>query len=563
MKQWCPLAELVSGNPDPTRPVAQTRTGVMTRADFRLRATAWHDRFASHPGQRFAMVIDDCVEFAAALFGAWHAGKAVCLPADVLPETLSQLTQLVDGFVGRMPDAIASPDPCQPLRDAALVPLDPNTCTLQVFTSGSSGEPVTVEKSLRQLENEIRALEQCFGAALANATVYATVSHQHLYGLLFRVLWPLAAGRPITSDRMAYPDQIVAALTARPSLLVSSPAQLARLPDTLDWTQVSAGLRAVFSSGGPLPGSASDAVSRLWKLTPIEVLGSTETGGIAYRQGGGEPWRPLPGVEWRLHGERLAVRSPFLADAHWYLTHDRAVSSARGFDLLGRADRIVKLEERRVSLTAIDRRLRALPELGDVRVVLLPGQRSRLAAVATLSTDGQTQLAKLGKRTLVDRLRRSLAASIELPAIPRRWRFVATLPINEQGKTTERALAELFAPSQPKPQWLERSHAQALIRLEVTPDLRAFAGHFPDLPVLPGVALLDWAIGFGREAFASVGAFVRMDNLKFQSIVRPGTVLELHIVWHPASDSMDFRYTSATATHASGRVVFARERKPQ
>lgn len=563
MRRWCSLADVVTGDSDPAQQVALTRNGVMTRAEFRRRACAWHGRFSDHPGRRFAVMIDDSVEFAAALFGAWHAGKSVWLPADALPETLSRLQQHVDGFVGRMPGAIANPDPCEPLRDIALVPLDPDTTTLQVFTSGSSGEPVALGKSLRQLENEIRALEQCFGAALADAAVYATVSHQHLYGLLFRLLWPLAAGRPITPERLAYPDQILAAMGAHPSVMVSSPAQLARLPDTLDWTQVSAGLRAVFSSGGPLPGTASDAVSRLWRQTPIEVFGSTETGGIAYRRGARDPWHPLPGVEWRLDGERLAVRSPFLADADWYLTQDRAVAGAQGFDLLGRVDQIVKLEERRVSLTAIERRLRQLPELHAVRVVLLPGQRSRLAAVATLSADGQAQLARLGKRALVDRLRVALAASVELPAIPRRWRFVEALPANEQGKTTERALARLFAPSQPIPQWLERDDAHALIRLDVTPDLRVFDGHFPDLPVLPGVALLDWAIGFSREAFASVGAFVRMDNLKFQSIVRPGTVLELQIAWDQAKGFMDFRYASATAMHASGRVVFACEREPQ
>ncbi len=188
MRHRCSLADLLPGNDDPARPVALTRNGVTTRADFRRRALAWYGRFSGHPGRRFAIAIDDSVEFAAALFGAWHAGKSVCLPADVLPETLSQLTQHVDGFAGRMPGALASPDAGVPLCDTALVPLDRDTTTLQVFTSGSSGEPVAVGKSLRQLENEIRALEECFGAALTDTAFYATVSHQHLYGLLFRLL---------------------------------------------------------------------------------------------------------------------------------------------------------------------------------------------------------------------------------------------------------------------------------------------------------------------------------------------------------------------------------------
>jgi len=562
MRQRCALGELLLGELDPARSIALTPQGLLTLADFRRRAWAWRSQFGDHPGQRFALYLEDCVEFAAALFGAWHAGKAVWLPADVLPATLAQLQRQVDGFVGEMPGALAAPGAYLPLRKIAFVPLDLNATRLHVFTSGSRGEPVAIEKSLHQLVSEVLALEQCFGAALNTATVYASVSHQHLYGLLFRLLWPLAAGRLITAERLAYPEQIVAALGAQPSVLISSPAQLARIPDALDWTQVSTGLRGVFSSGGPLPGSASDSVSRLWGHLPIEVFGSTETGGIAYRQGGEQPWRPLPGVEWRLDGERLAVRSPFLADDNWYLTQDRAVASAHGFALLGRADQIVKLEERRVSLTAIERHLLKSPELRELRVIALPGQRKRLAAVAVLSSHGQAQLAMLGKRVVVDRLRKLLAEHVDLIAIPRHWRFVETLPGNSQGKVTERALVALFAPSRPLPRWLERDQAQALIRLQITPDLSAFAGHFPSLPVLPGVALLDWAIGFGREAFASMGTFARMESLKFQSIVRPGALLELRITWHPEKGAMDFRYSSAATTHASGRVVFDREREP-
>ncbi|PSD47026.1 hypothetical protein C7E25_24925, partial [Stenotrophomonas maltophilia] len=32
--------------------------------------------------------------------------------------------------------------------------------------------------------------------------VHGTVSHQHIYGLLFRVLWPLVAGRLIHPRRL-------------------------------------------------------------------------------------------------------------------------------------------------------------------------------------------------------------------------------------------------------------------------------------------------------------------------------------------------------------------------
>ena len=84
-----------------------------------------------------------------------------------------------------------------------------------------------------------------------------------------------------------------------------------------------------------------------------------------------------------------------------------------------------------------------------------------------------------------------------------------------------------------------------------------FDGHFPQFPILPGVAQLDWAVRFGREAFAINTAFLRMDALKFQQVARPGLPLQLHLEWRPEKATLQFRYVSELGTHASGRVVFA------
>ncbi len=42
-------------------------------------------------------------------------------------------------------------------------------------------------------------------------------------------------------------------------------------------------LRAIFSSGGPLPFEVAQESKRLLGPVPIEVYGSSETGGIAWR----------------------------------------------------------------------------------------------------------------------------------------------------------------------------------------------------------------------------------------------------------------------------------------
>ena len=80
--------------------------------------------------------------------------------------------------------------------------------------------------------------------------------------------------------------------------LVSSPAHLERIsvPGKKILSE-SSDSRAVFSSGGPLRVSAVDMIREQTGQSPVEVFGSTETGGIGWRQRSlrSENWTPLRG----------------------------------------------------------------------------------------------------------------------------------------------------------------------------------------------------------------------------------------------------------------------------
>ncbi|WP_374602368.1 AMP-binding protein [Arenimonas sp.] len=522
------------------------------------RVAAWREALAGSAPGDVALFHDDAAEFSAALFGAWQAGHTPWLPGDVLPATLQRLAEKTVVPVGELPGALPVPATGEAGR---LTGLDPAACRLVLYTSGSTGEPAAITKTLEQLDREVAALEAAFGARLGRAAVQGTVSHQHIYGLLFRVLWPLSAGRAFHPRRLAYNEQI-AALGETPLVLVASPAHLKRLPASQDWSQLAGGLRAVFSSGGPLPPDAAMDVRRLWGQAAIEVFGSTETGGVAWRAPGGEqaPWQPLPGVAWRVEAGRLQLQSPHLGHEGWQATQDRAEASPLGgFVLLGRADRIVKIEERRISLEAVEAALLASPWTAEARVVPLPGHRILLGAAVVPSPDGQAVLAAEGRNALANRLREDLAGRIDPIAWPRRWRFPDALPSDARGKTTQRDLLGLFRPHMPTPAWHERGNGRARLELVADPGLAVFDGHFPGAEILPGVALLDWATRLGREAFGLSGAFEGMDAVKFQHLVRPGTRLDVELTWQPLKQQLGFRFASATGVHASGRLRFRAE----
>jgi len=571
----------------------------VTHAQFTRETAVWRQVLSRQAGTRFALYLQDTISFAAALFGAWQAGKTIYLPSDTLADTCKALALEVDGFIGEF-DAMLQPlQPLQPLpaRDAtdqAGTPqlLDANAPALVVYTSGSTGMAQAIPKKLSQLSTEVATLEALFGTRAGVADIVATISHQHIYGLLFKVLWPLAAGRAIHARSAFFPEDLAAIAPPRPWLLLASPAHLKRLPDSPVRPDVSR-LQAIFSSGGPLLPDAAAATQQLLGHRPIEIYGSSETGGIAWRQAGtqqvagtarDDSWRPMPRVDVRLDSEHdcLEVRSPHLPDAQWWRMADRVEfvggqHPEQGFYLRGRADRIVKLEEKRISLDQIERLLLASPLVAEVRVLVhrespsspsSPSRRERIAAFIVLTGAGRGLLGQQGKLALNTQLRAVLADAIESVALPRLWRYLDAMPANTQGKTTVAALTALLeqtqapaAVSAKRPTWpeqtlLQRDDRSVVLQLRVPPDLLYFDGHFPEAPILPGVVQVDWALALGRQYFDLPARFRTLQALKFQRVVTPGMTLTLELENDAQKNALAFRLHSAGGQHASGRILF-------
>jgi acyl-coenzyme A synthetase/AMP-(fatty) acid ligase/3-hydroxymyristoyl/3-hydroxydecanoyl-(acyl carrier protein) dehydratase len=563
------------------RPFAWRDSKPLSHAWLAAQVAAWRRLLSMHAGSRFALYASDAAAFAGILLGAWQAGKTVYLPGDVLPATCANLGALVDGYLGDFPPQYA------PLTDAALTAaeaggawpafqaLQPDFPGLVIYTSGSTGEPQAVPKFLSQLAAEVATLELLFGGRMGNADIVATVSHQHIYGLLFKVLWPLAAGRAMHARQLDYLEEFQPQPGAKPVVLVSSPAHLKRLPAAFSAGQAAV-ICTIFSSGGPLPPAVAAAAGQALGSIPVEVYGSSETGGVAWRQrgaGADDSWQVMPTVAWRVAAadDVLEIRSPHLPDAGWHALADQVQAVDRQhFRLKGRVDRIVKVEEKRISLDALERQLTAMAQVADARVLLVEQpesqQRQRIAAFVVLSAAGSDILATHGKLALNRLLREGMAHAVEAIALPRSWRYLDALPVNAQGKTTRADLLALLepqagtdlaeAPRKPAERLLEQEPHRVLMELTVPADLLYFNGHFEGAPILPGVVQLDWAISYGRRYFALAPQFLGMLGLKFQRVITPGMVVQLELLHDPQKSSLAFRMFSAAGQHASGRVTF-------
>ncbi|HEV7799797.1 MAG TPA: AMP-binding protein [Burkholderiales bacterium] len=422
--------------------VAYTTAGALERRDFAALAERVAASASVQPQARWLLAAQNAFNFAAAFFGLLAAGKVVQVPPNFLPATLDAIggggAMLDDDAIEAL--ALAAPQP-RAIRGDAIV---------ELYTSGSAGEPKRVVKRLGQLDAEVSVLEAAFGARLGDACVVSTVPHHHIYGLLFRILWPLAAGRAFDTALCSEPHTLSATLKRHDRcMLVSSPAQLSRLTGLMDLSRERERIAAVFSSGGPLAADAARDVAAALRASPIEVFGSTETGGIAWRQQSeGDLWTPLPCVAVsRAADSALVVRSHFadFGGERALPTADAIEIQADGrFRLLGRLDRIVKIEEKRVSLGELEARLREHPWVREAAAVLLASRRNVIGAAAVLAPEASRILDEQGRRPVVDALRAHLATRIESIALPRRWRFPGALPYDERGKLTRAGVAALF-----------------------------------------------------------------------------------------------------------------------
>ncbi|WP_429035697.1 AMP-binding protein [Aeromonas media] len=437
---------VVAFGPDGEVTLAELRRGSLQLARAMARL-AGPDR----PGMRWALCFDDSLLFTQALLACALGGYQAILPGHQRLAGLQALQAQFDGLLtdGELPGAaLAVPQLRLPLlvaddeREADGAALPPERLDLTLFSSGSTGEPKAIPKAWPQLEAELRVQMALWGERLVDTRVLASVSHQHIYGLLFRILLPLALGRPFDRRSIDYPEQL--ALQTAPWALIASPAFLSRLDPAIP----AAGCRLIVSSGGPLqPGDAHQAKLLLGQL-PVEIFGSSETGGIGWRQRHQvqTPWTTLPGVEVRVGPDQcLLLRSPFLPTAEWLDCADRILMTGAGFELLGRQDRVIKLEEKRISLDEVEARLQALVEVEAAAVLpLLQGQRQILGAVLVLSEAGAARWAELGPGRFLLALRQQLRPWLEPVALPRSVRRVEQMPVNAQGKRPWPQLKELF-----------------------------------------------------------------------------------------------------------------------
>lgn len=530
---------------------------------FKHRVSIWEQTLKPYPYKKWAVYHDDAAEFLAIVCALWQLSKTACIPGDNLPETVKRLTSCVDGFVGQFSRVTVHPKDVQSTAEMSWQKIAQGHAAIEVYTSGSSGEPKAILKSMQMLESELEALDKLMPET-PSETVLATVTHQHFYGFIFRLLRPFCYQQAFCRYLYEYPEDLIAAAKKSGSFtLVSSPVHLSRMNHDQDWQLIEKNCIAVYSAAAPLSREQSINASTCLAAEVTEIYGSSETGAIAWRcqqhTQDDALWKPLQHVVLE-HADNGTLDIVMCHSNERLNLADQVVFNHVGqFSLFGRIDHIVKVEGKRLSLTEMQTILEENAWVDTAKALVLTRVRNEVAVAIILTEIGQSFLNEYGRKSLIAELKQLLRTCFEAVLLPRRWRFVETLPINNQGKLPQPALIAMFDKQDCKwPSIIEADSHQFDLKLTcyIPKELVYFDGHFDSQAVLPGVVQVHWAAHYGSQMLPENVSFKRIEALKFSLLLLPEQAFFMTLKYDVDKQKLFFKFHSERGVHSSGRLCY-------
>jgi len=400
---------------------------------------------------------------------ACRAAGVAIMPVDA-GATLPEVLLFADRFAASAMVVPAAFDRVPEIERAPAVALEPGLDLIRLrhqaaraypgaailkLTSGSTGPVKATLTSEAQMVADGAHIVAAMGIT-ASDTQIASVPISHAYGLGSLMMPLLMLGTPCVLRDSFVPHQLPAdarRFGARifPGVPYMFEYFLSHPPDD-GWPP---SLQLLISAGAPLSTATVRAFHARFGVKIHSLYGASETGAIAFDLGdevddSGAVGTPLPGVTISLQeeGGRIHVRSDAVADGYsdatrdgfvngGFLTSDIGAWDDRGrLTLLGRASSFVNVAGRKVQPEEVERVLREMPGVRDVRVLAAPDSRRGQQIVACIVADPS---ARVG---VVD-VRRFCSARLASYKIPRSVVFLDALPITSRGKVDRVALDEL------------------------------------------------------------------------------------------------------------------------
>lgn len=438
--------------------------------------------------------------------------------------------------------------------------------TVEFSTSGSTGRAKSVFKSKASLDADAAMLAGAFPDLFADKPfVLATIREEHMFGALWRVRVPRFASCEVHPATVVSVEELVSAASGRGKvLLLTTPSFLENAVKDADFAALAPLLAGIVTSGSLLKEDLAARVAEVTGIAVTEIFGSTETGSVAWRRqgSGGGNWTLFDTVAARATPDGLLEVDSEYSLARPFVMGDKVeFVSPRVFQLLGRADRNVKILERYVSLPELEAVLEKHRFIAKAHAIASDEAVPRIRALVELTVEGRRELIRTTYSEVTAVIKRE-CSGIEPFAFPRRIRYVNRFPYNEQGKLPRSAVAPLLKSRYQEPVVENESSDENTFAAELTfiPDAFYFDGHFREFSILPGVVQLDWVERCIRRKWRTPAFAGEIARLKFQRPVLPREKIRFELT-RACEGRFSFSFKSGDIACSSGEFRF-RETPP-
>ena len=303
------------------------------------------------------------------------------------------------------------------------------------YTSGSTGYPKLIEKTLKQFEAEATKIVNQFTENIKDSLFLYTVPHYHSYGFVFAVLVPFMLETKCINNRINYLETVNNFADYEKITIVTTPAFLKRIDKS------SLKIKSkwyLFSSTGMLEEKVNDLCKEIFGTDVTEIYGSTEAGAMAYRRiSENQLWTRLSVVKLKVdENGSIECCSGYTGENVWIHVGD-VVNMKNGdeFELLGREDSIVKIEGKRISVQQIDRQILMDKHFKDSYTIYCKSDKREYIA-SFIVMNNKDRNSEDMKKYVIDYLK----GYFETVVLPKKIYFVDSIPRSEIGKIDRKAL---------------------------------------------------------------------------------------------------------------------------
>jgi acyl-coenzyme A synthetase/AMP-(fatty) acid ligase len=307
--------------------------------------------------------------------------------------------------------------------------------SMMFFTSGSTGIPTGALKTKENLTKEIEVFSELIKEYNIKKVI-VTVPFVHIYGTLIGLLYPLLNGIDIVLKEHFLPFNLLDTIEEN-SLIVATPLYINALNKVQETKDLSKSL--FVSSTAPLMADDAKEFCTKFNTNILQLFGSTETSGIAYKYNDEQLWTPLKSVKISSNKDNeLHIKSPFVSNILYENDFKHINGQIQTFDfveiqkdnrfkLLGRSSKILKVAGKRYSTIQIENILEDIEQINKALVFVKKNKKDIKNELLDITLEASKEFTSKEIKNILKSKLSNLKFSIEL-------NYVKKISTNQIGK---------------------------------------------------------------------------------------------------------------------------------